>query len=180
MNIINIEFYLNRSQVQIHSKPSLVPRPFPPPVFDCLQYVKIEREGLGDRVTCLTSGRCDGRYEGGGARSLQLTNFALISLESTEQWAVLMLSFEGYSLKFLDRIFITRRFFVGHRPPPHVYPHVCLMSYTWLYLPGLPPLFLYIASNQKLEVGTAGEQGYSKPSRPYWDHCCTSRVWRHL
>jgi len=31
---------------------SLVPRPFSPPVFDCLQYVKTEGEGLGDLVTC--------------------------------------------------------------------------------------------------------------------------------
>ena len=44
---------------------SLVPRPFPPPVFDRLQY-KNGGEGLGERVTCVTSGRC----EGGGARSL--------------------------------------------------------------------------------------------------------------
>ena len=27
---------------------SLVPRAFPPPVFDCLQYANMEREGLGD------------------------------------------------------------------------------------------------------------------------------------
>ena len=44
---------------------SLVPRPFPPPVFDSLQY-KNGGEGLGERVTCVTSGR----REGGGARSL--------------------------------------------------------------------------------------------------------------
>ena len=31
---------------------SLVPRPFPPPVFDRLQYVNMEGEGLGDLVTC--------------------------------------------------------------------------------------------------------------------------------
>ena len=31
-------------------------------------------------------------------------NFALIRLESTEQRAVLTLSFERYSLKFLDKI----------------------------------------------------------------------------
>ena len=31
---------------------SLVPRPFPPPVFDCLQYANTEGEGLGDLVTC--------------------------------------------------------------------------------------------------------------------------------
>ena len=31
---------------------SLVPRPFPPPVFDRLQYANTEGEGLGDLVTC--------------------------------------------------------------------------------------------------------------------------------
>jgi len=31
---------------------SLVPRPFPPPVFDHLQYANTEGEGLGDLVTC--------------------------------------------------------------------------------------------------------------------------------
>jgi len=45
---------------------SLVLRPFQPPVFDHLQYAKTEGEGLGERVTCMTSGR----HVGGGARSL--------------------------------------------------------------------------------------------------------------
>jgi len=31
---------------------SLVPRLFPPPVFDHLQYANMEGEGLGDFVTC--------------------------------------------------------------------------------------------------------------------------------
>jgi len=31
---------------------SLVPRPFPPPVFDHLQYANTEGEGLGDFVMC--------------------------------------------------------------------------------------------------------------------------------
>ena len=31
---------------------SLVPRPFPLPGFNRLQYVKTEREGLGDLVMC--------------------------------------------------------------------------------------------------------------------------------
>ena len=44
----------------------LVPRPFLPPVFDHLPYAKTEGEGLGERVTCVTSARCDG----GGAQSL--------------------------------------------------------------------------------------------------------------
>jgi len=34
------------------SKVSLVPRPFPPPVFDRLQYANTEGEGLGDFVIC--------------------------------------------------------------------------------------------------------------------------------
>ena len=50
---------------------SLVPRPFPPPVFDRLQYAKMEGEGLGERVTCVTSGR----HEGGGARRRILRSF---------------------------------------------------------------------------------------------------------
>ena len=47
---------------------SLVPRLFPPPVFDCLQFAKTVREGLGERVTCMTSGSHEDRREGGGAR----------------------------------------------------------------------------------------------------------------
>ena len=44
---------------------SLVPRPFPPPVFDRILYAKTEGEGLGERVTCVTSGRREGRHTGG-------------------------------------------------------------------------------------------------------------------
>ena len=44
--------------------PSLVPRPFPPPVFDRLQYAKTEGEGLGERVTCVTSGRREESEDG--------------------------------------------------------------------------------------------------------------------
>ena len=43
-------------------KLSLVPRPFPPPVFDRILYAKTEGEGLGERVTCVTSGRREGRH----------------------------------------------------------------------------------------------------------------------
>ena len=55
-----------------------------------------------------------------------------------------------------DVIKRTSKFFVGHWPP-QIYPHVYLTSYTWLFLPGLPPT----ASDQKLEAGTAWKQGYS-------------------
>ena len=46
------------------SQSSLVPRLFPPPVFDRILYAKTEGEGLGERVTCVTSGRCEGRHRG--------------------------------------------------------------------------------------------------------------------
>ena len=44
---------------------TLIFRPFPPPVFDRLQYAKMEGEGLEERVTCVTSGRHESRCEGG-------------------------------------------------------------------------------------------------------------------
>ena len=46
---------------------SLIARPFPPPVFDQLQYAKTEGEGLGEGVTCMMSGRRENRHKGGGA-----------------------------------------------------------------------------------------------------------------
>ena len=62
---MHLSFYLTHTWVI----GSLVPRPFPPPVFDRLQY-KNGGEGLGERVMCVTSGRREGRRAGGGARSL--------------------------------------------------------------------------------------------------------------
>lgn len=44
-----------------------------------------------------------GRQTGDSARLLWLTNIMLIGLESTEQRAVLKLSFERYSLELLDK-----------------------------------------------------------------------------
>ena len=46
-------------------KSSLAPRLFPPPVFDRILYAKTEGEGLGERVTCVKSGRREGRHKGG-------------------------------------------------------------------------------------------------------------------
>ena len=46
---------------------NLVPRPLLPPVFDRILYAKTEGGSLGERVTCVTSGRCEGRREEGGA-----------------------------------------------------------------------------------------------------------------
>ena len=44
---------------------SPAPRPISPPVFDRILYAKTEGEGLGEKVTCMTLGRCEGRHERG-------------------------------------------------------------------------------------------------------------------
>ena len=36
------------NRLTLRAEPSLIPRPFPPPVFDRLQYAKMEGEGLGE------------------------------------------------------------------------------------------------------------------------------------
>ena len=58
---INLSPYYGKRLCQPRGS-SLVPRPFPPPVFDRILYAKTEGEGLGERVTCVTSGRREGRY----------------------------------------------------------------------------------------------------------------------
>ena len=66
----------------LNFQPSLVLRPALAPVcffFDRSQYVKTKRKDLGDFVIS------SGRQTWGLTQSLQLTNFVLISLESTEQ-----------------------------------------------------------------------------------------------
>ena len=65
-----MKFISGASLDKMNFSTSLVPRSFLPPVFDRILYAKTEGEGLGERVTCVTSGRREGRCEGGGARSL--------------------------------------------------------------------------------------------------------------
>ena len=50
---------------------------------------------------------------------------------------------------------------IGHQMSAKI-PYQCntnLMSQAWPTLPGLPPPYLHIASDQRLEVGTAWERG---------------------
>ena len=67
----SLSITLSHVHVHTHTHPhahtacSLVPRPFPPPVFDCLHYAKTEGEGLGERVMYVISGRHEGRRKGG-------------------------------------------------------------------------------------------------------------------
>ena len=112
---------------------------------------KQRRKAWEIRVTCMMSHRRRGW--GGGRCPIVVThNFALISLKSTEQQAVMTLSFEHYSLKFLDKMSQEGPWDSCRAPPPT--PHVYLTSRMWLFLPGLLPPFLHTASDQKLEAGT--------------------------
>ena len=71
------------------------------------------------------------------------------------------------SLKFLDKILQEPQDSSwGTACPPHVYPHVYLMSCTWLFLPGLSSPFLHTASDQKLKVGTPWEWCYNVQEEP--------------
>ena len=69
---------------------SLVPRPFPPPVFDHLQYANTEREGLGDLVTCDDVKQTDSGHMGDVAHC---NNFCFVSKSflCCEWWTVLTL-----------------------------------------------------------------------------------------
>ena len=69
---------------------------FPPPVFDCLQYAKTD--GLGERITCKTSGR----------RELYCRCFSNVTVSS-----------------FLTRYY-KKRLKICRRPP-HVYPALGLI-----------------------------------------------------
>ena len=49
--------YTNKTAIGLGNKfaydeASLIPRPSPAPIFDCLQYAETEREGLKDLVIC--------------------------------------------------------------------------------------------------------------------------------
>ena len=81
-----------------------------------------------------------------------------ISLESTEQRAVLMLLFERYSHKFLDKILQE----VPQDSLSGTTPLMSTLTSTRCHVrdsPGIPPPFLCTASDQKPEVGTAWERG---------------------
>ena len=110
---------------------SLIPRPFPSPVFDQLQYAKAVGEDLADSVMIMTSGRHECRRD---RRVVSNHN------QQTMPWSASNLpNNELYWHRLLNIIVWSswtryyKKDFVGHCPP-HIYPHVYLTSYTWLFL----------------------------------------------
>ena len=80
------------------------------PGCSCLQFLiassmRKQRGKAWEIQSCaMTSGRQRVDRQGAVPGHCNSQTFALTSLESTEQWAVLMLSFERWSLKFFDQI----------------------------------------------------------------------------
>ena len=124
-----------------HWRCSLVPRPFPPPVFDSILYVKTEGEGLGERVTCMMSGWREGRHKGAVTdccnpqtlhRVYQTTNCI-----DTVFW---MLQFQVLGQNITRR---TSRFFIRHRPPSCLPSRLPDVTHVTLSPRSSPSIFAY-------------------------------------
>jgi len=131
-----------------HISTSLVPSPFPPPVFDRLPYANTEGEGLGDLVTW----RCPTVIIPVSCRTVPGT------MNNGWYWHCLAnaLASSPQTDSTSER---ASRFFVGHHPPC-VYLLSTWRNRMWPNLPGLPPPYLHTVSHQILEVGTSWERGY--------------------
>ena len=117
--------------LSVDSATSLVPRPFPPPVFDRILYAKTEGEGLGERVTCVTSGRREGRHRGGRCPIVVTHKLCVDQPRVYRTTKCIDTVFRMTHFQVLEQNITgrTSRFFVRHRPPS-VYPHVYLTSRT--------------------------------------------------
>ena len=139
---------------------SFIPRLFPPPLCDRLQQAKTEVGGLGERCTCVMSGR----HEGGGRCPIVVTHKVRVD----QPWVY-------RTMNCIDAVFqtlqsqalgqdITRRtsiFFVWHCPPPSRLPSrlpdVYLTSRMWLFLPGLLLCFCTLQAIKNW-MGTAWDE----------------------
>ena len=142
----------------------------------------MEGKGLGEIVMCMMS--C--RHEGGKPGVDQPRIYRITSCNDA---VFRMLQSQVFGQDITRR---TSRFFIGHRPPhiyphiyphvyphiyPHIYPHVYLTSCTWLFLPGLPSLFLHTASNQNWRQEHLGTRLLA-PGQ--WGWCTTEPYWQHI
>ena len=124
---------------------SLVPWPFPPPVFDRLQYANTEGEGLGDLVTCgyvrqTHGGRCP-------IRNLEALS-CTIGPKAGGQSVIKAMSIPSVVHSAKDSSTQNGNYCCRALPPAP-----CVSN-----LPGLPPPY-HTVSDQILEVETAWEQG---------------------
>ena len=124
---------------------SLVPRPFPAPVFDRLQYAKMEGKAW-EKVMCMTPCRHEVNMMGAVSDhcNSQTLHCSVLNLPNNElYWRCLS---NVTALSFWTRYY-KKDLKILHQAPP----------------PSCPPshlTFLHTASYHKLEVGTAWERGY--------------------
>ena len=124
---------------------SLIPRPFPAPVFDRLQYAKMEGEAW-EKVMCMTPCRHEGNMMGAVSDhcNSQTLHCSVLNLPNNElYWRCLS---NVTALSFWTRYYKKDLKILHQAPPPS-----CLPSHL---------TFLRIVSYHKLEVGTAWERGY--------------------
>ena len=116
-----------------------------------------------------------GRREG-GCPIVVTQNFALISLEYTEQRSVLTLSFECYNLKFFgqDITRTTSRSFVGHCPPSRL-PDV---THVTLSPRPSPSVFAYCKRSKTGGTNGLGRRLYAKDN--FRVHTAKSRTFESL
>ena len=143
----------------IWDETSLVPRPFPPPVFDHILYQKWRGKAWekGSHAWCQVDVRVDIRRgavpdkESWDPSCNILSKSLRLTFETQRQYISLFSRFETDQRK----VWVTT---IGHHLP-HVYPRIYLTSHAWLFLPGLPLPFLHTVCDQKLEAETAREWG---------------------
>ena len=127
---------------------SLIPRPFPPPAFDCLYYAKNGGESLGERVTCITPGRREGRQRGSIVRLRNLEVLLLTACSRTWEHSKDSVNTARYSVdsKLINTKFVSYNDWA--HPPPLPLPS------TWHHAPdsfsqAFPLRFFASASDQK-------------------------------
>ena len=129
---------------------SLIPRLFPPPVFDCLQCAKMEGKGLGEIVMCMMS--C--RHEGGKPGVDQPRIYRITSCNDAVFRTLVSSFWTRYYKKNLK---------ILHRTPPpsHLPSHLlsCLPDIMHMTLSPRPSLSVFAYCKQsKLEAGTPGNK----------------------
>ena len=122
--------------------------------FDRLQY-KNGGEGLGERVTCVTSGR----REGGRCLIVVIHKLCVDQPRVYHTTSCIDAVFQMLQSQVLGQDITRRtsRFFVGHRPPSRLPSRLPDVTHVTLSPRPSPP-FLY-CKRSKLEPGTAWERG---------------------
>ena len=145
---------------KLYTAVSLIPRPFPLPVFHRFQY-EIQRGKTWEIWSrAMPSSRQHGRHTEGGAQRRILTSCVVLSI----QW----LDIRAFARQTIDTVRCSQRgdgstrnrYFNGWAPPPVCLPSVYLTSSHVTRSPRPSPAVFHTGSDEILAVGMAWERGY--------------------